>query len=57
MQNKLSAHEVELLEYSFYSLCEEIDLFYCSQLHADYFSSALSDSQMKLKVSDCDRNR
>jgi hypothetical protein len=43
MQTKLSAHEIELLEYSFYSLCEEIDLFYCSKMHSDYFSTPFAD--------------
>jgi hypothetical protein len=28
-ENKLSKHEIDLLEYSFFSLCEEVDLFYC----------------------------
>ena len=31
MENKLSQHELKLLEYSFFSLSEEIDLFYCSK--------------------------
>ena len=26
---KLTPHEIQLIEYSFFSLCEEVDLFYC----------------------------
>ena len=28
---KLTPHEIQLIEYSFFSLCEEVDLFYCEQ--------------------------
>ena len=36
--NKLNEHELSLLEYSFFALCEEVDLFYCFHLQKDYFS-------------------
>ena len=28
---KLTPHEIQLIEYSFFSLSEEVDLFYCEQ--------------------------
>ena len=28
---KLTPHELLLIEYSFFSLCEEVDLFYCKE--------------------------
>jgi len=27
---KLTPHEIKLIEYSFFSLCEEVDIFYCA---------------------------
>ena len=27
---KLTQHEIALIEYSFFSLCEEVDIFYCT---------------------------
>jgi hypothetical protein len=39
MENKLSTHEIDLLEYSFFSLCEEVDLFFCQHKHTDYFAA------------------
>ena len=32
---KLTSHEIKLIEYSFFSLCEEVDLFYCEQKEPD----------------------
>lgn len=43
MAKKLSAHELELLEYSFFSLCEEVDIFYCQHRHTDYFTDPIND--------------
>lgn len=35
---KLTEHEIQLLEYSFFSLCEEIDLFFCERKEPDVSS-------------------
>ena len=40
---KLTPHEIQLIEYSFFSLSEEVDLFYCEHKEAEmtneiYFS-------------------
>lgn len=52
MANKLSQHELELLEYSFFSLSEEIDLVYCKQLNKGYFDQPVKDvATLKGKVS------
>ena len=36
--NKLTEHELQLLEYSFFSLCEEVDLFFCRSMEADFMA-------------------
>ena len=35
---KLSDHELRLLEYSFFSMCEEIDIFYCVNQNKVYMN-------------------
>lgn len=51
---KLTEHELNLLEYSFFSLNEEIDLFYCQKVHEEFFSerqfdeTALRDTMLNI---------
>ena len=46
-ENKLTEHELQLLEYSFFSLCEEVDLFYCRSMEAGYLAQIFDDNNMR----------
>ena len=40
---KLTEHELSLLEYSFFSFNEEIDIWYCQKVHEDFFGERKFD--------------
>ena len=41
---------MHLLEYSFFSLCEEVDIFYCRSMEAEFLSQAFDDSNLREKM-------
>lgn len=43
----MTEHELQLLEYSFFSLCEEVDIFYCRQKEAEFLSEPYTDDNMR----------
>ena len=51
---KLTPHEIQLIEYSFFSLCEEVDLFYCEQkeeelaLETEFDEEIMYDKMMSI---------
>ena len=46
-QSKLTEHELQLLEYSFFSLCEEVDIFYCSAKEKDAMIEPFDEAKMR----------
>ena len=41
---------MNLLEYSFFSLCEEVDIFYCRNMEADILSETFNDDNLREKI-------
>ena len=38
---RLTDHEIQVIEYAFFSLCEEVDLFYCEQKEEEIASEIM----------------